>query len=403
MKKILFLQNRNFRLLCFITLVSSIGDSLYSLAITLTVYQASGSVVGVAGMWLIRALVRIPAQFAAGIVSDRFNRKAVSIWIYSINTVLVAAFLFTGNRYLMAAYVIIFILQGTQDIDNVAQSAMLPELVSKEELITANSMFQMLGSVAMFVGPGLGAVLYKVCGAWLLYLIDSMTFAFAAVMMAMVKYQHYNGKEERKNEFHLFRYARDGFMQIIKNRYLVMLLMVMMGYSVLGRFYEIDKIYLVNDVMGRGEEDIVSFSYAMSIGSLLAPLLVQRLREKAANWKGFATASICGILCLILWVNSGSMGLAFGAVLLFSIFNCFVGISFQTVYQAEVENQYLGRVMAFYKIFTVLSSVIGILLAPVLLETLGIGLSFLSVGVIVICLILGISIKERGKMPKQQM
>lgn len=110
MKKILFLQNRNFRLLCFITLISSIGDSLYSLAITLTVYQASGSVAGVAGMWLIRALVRIPAQFAAGIVSDRLNRKAVSIWIYSINTVLVAAFLFTGNRYLMAAYVIIFIL-----------------------------------------------------------------------------------------------------------------------------------------------------------------------------------------------------------------------------------------------------------------------------------------------------
>lgn len=59
--------------------------------------------------------------------------------------------------------------------------------------------------------------------------------------------------------------------------------------------------------------------------------------------------------------------------------------------------------MAFYKIFTVLSSVIGILLAPVLLENLGIGLSFLGVGVIVVCLILGISIKERGKMPKQQM
>lgn len=62
MKKMLFLQKRDLRLLCFITLVSSIGDSLYSLAITLAVYQASGSVAGVAGMWLIRALVRIPAQ-----------------------------------------------------------------------------------------------------------------------------------------------------------------------------------------------------------------------------------------------------------------------------------------------------------------------------------------------------
>lgn len=44
------LKNRTFRLLVWATVVSSFGDSLYALAITLSVYQLSGSLAGVAGM-----------------------------------------------------------------------------------------------------------------------------------------------------------------------------------------------------------------------------------------------------------------------------------------------------------------------------------------------------------------
>ncbi|MDO4296398.1 MAG: hypothetical protein Q4D90_09620 [bacterium] len=80
MSVLLLKNNRNFRLLCVTTLISSIGDSLYSLACTLTVYALSGSIAGVAGMWMIRAIIRIPGQFLAGVVSDRFNRKYISFF-----------------------------------------------------------------------------------------------------------------------------------------------------------------------------------------------------------------------------------------------------------------------------------------------------------------------------------
>ena len=120
------------------------------------VYQRTHGVFDIAR---VRALIRIPAQFAAGIIADRFNRKYISLAVYLLNAVLAASFLVTGDRNLLAAYVIIFLLQGTQDVDNVAQTAMLPELVRKEDLVEANSTFQMLGSIAMLVGPGLGAAL----------------------------------------------------------------------------------------------------------------------------------------------------------------------------------------------------------------------------------------------------
>ncbi len=251
------------------------------------VYQRTHGVFDIAR---VRALIRIPAQFAAGIIADRFNRKYISLAVYLLNAVLAASFLVTGDRNLLAAYVIIFLLQGTQDVDNVAQTAMLPELVRKEDLVEANSTFQMLGSIAMLVGPGLGAALYKSCGSGVLYLLDALSFASAAGMIVFIKYPRSSVKERKAEPFMLFRYAKEGFGQIVKSRHLIMLLLVMMGLSILGRFYEIDKIYLVSDIMGRGEEDIVYFSYAMSAGSLLAPLAAARFREKMANWRGFAWA-----------------------------------------------------------------------------------------------------------------
>lgn len=146
-------QKRQFRILCCTTAISSLGDSLYSLACTLTVYAMTGSLFGVAGMWLIRALIRIPSQFISGIVTDRCNRKKISIAVYFLSAVLVSLFILINESNLVLAFVLIFILQGTSDMDNMAQMAILPELLAKEELQSANGIFHIIGTIVMLVGP----------------------------------------------------------------------------------------------------------------------------------------------------------------------------------------------------------------------------------------------------------
>lgn len=156
------LKNKTFRLLVWATVVSSFGDSLYALAITLSVYQLSGSLAGVAGMWLIRALIRIPCQFVSGVIVDRFNRKKVSIYVYLLSAALMLAFVFTNGKYMLFAYVLIFLLQGMSDVDNMAQMGLMSELIDKKDLTDANNLFSVAGTVIMLVGPGVGGVLYSV-------------------------------------------------------------------------------------------------------------------------------------------------------------------------------------------------------------------------------------------------
>lgn len=158
------LKNKTFRLLVWATVVSSFGDSLYALAITLSVYQLSGSLAGVAGMWLIRALIRIPCQFVSGVIVDRFNRKKVSIYVYLLSAALMLAFVFTNGKYMLFAYVLIFLLQGMSDVDNMAQMGLMSELIDKKDLTDANNLFSVAGTVIMLVGPVLG-VSCTVCRA----------------------------------------------------------------------------------------------------------------------------------------------------------------------------------------------------------------------------------------------
>lgn len=377
-------KKKSFRILCCATAISSLGDSLYSLACTLTVYAMSGSILGVAGMWLIRALIRIPSQFVSGVVADKCNRKKVSVIIYLISAFLVCLFLCVNEANLVLAFILIFILQGTSDVDNMAQAAILPELLEKEELQSANSIFHIIGTVIMLTGPGIGGILYKLFGSQILYIIDAITFLLAAGIMLALPYRR-RAEEKKEIKFTLFAFAKEGLTEIKKHSLIKAMTITTIFFGILGRFYEIDKVYLADTVLHIGAEGIVFFSYAMSIGSLLAPVVLKLLdRKELSPVKVYAFLSIFTIICFVLWGVSTSLIICLLANLFLGIFNTGTSIYVNIIFQKNVENQCFGRVMSFYKICMVLSAVLGVLLAPVLVETLGVGGSMVSFGIIAV-------------------
>ena len=60
------LKNKSFRLLVWATIVSSFGDSLYALAITLSVYELSGSLAGVGYAMMVFGLLVEKRGFQRG-------------------------------------------------------------------------------------------------------------------------------------------------------------------------------------------------------------------------------------------------------------------------------------------------------------------------------------------------
>lgn len=365
--------NKNVVLICLGSFISSIGDNLYNIGLTLSLYALSGSVFAVAGMWLIRALIRIPGQFFSGIIADKFNRKKVSVLINLLSGIICFMFVFVNNENMFLAYIIIFLLQATSDVDNAASMAMIPEIVEKEALTSVNSLFSLIGTITLFISPALAGIIYMKYGVLTLYVLNSVSFILGGALFSMIKYSPSNKSNQKKeHKFTLFKFAKEGFEVTITNKLICTIIASMMIFAILGRFYEIYKVVIADRILYIGSVGIVYFSYAMALGSLIAPLLIKFLKHKAcSDSKSLMLVSLLTGLGFMLFGVSSNVLIACFAVLIIGLFQTGMSVYINSIIQREVENQYLGRVFSLYKIATMLSAIIGILLAPSLLDWIG--------------------------------
>jgi MFS family permease len=70
---------------------------------------------------------------------------------------------------------------------NPAISASVPDLVPQDRVAGANSLNQMSMQLALFIGQSLGGVLYRVLGAPILFLVNGLSYLFAAASESLVR------------------------------------------------------------------------------------------------------------------------------------------------------------------------------------------------------------------------
>ena len=72
-------------------------------------------------------------------IVDRFNKKKVSIYVYLISAALMLSIVLTNDTYLLLAFVVIFILPSTSDMDNIAQMGIMAEVIPEDNLMDAEN------------------------------------------------------------------------------------------------------------------------------------------------------------------------------------------------------------------------------------------------------------------------
>ncbi|MDY5911437.1 MAG: hypothetical protein SPJ62_05395 [Inconstantimicrobium porci] len=68
---------KGLRMLFLGGVISSVGDYLYDIALTLLVYDITGTIDSIAVMWISKGALRIFIQYFAGILTDKYNRRNI--------------------------------------------------------------------------------------------------------------------------------------------------------------------------------------------------------------------------------------------------------------------------------------------------------------------------------------
>lgn len=379
-------KNKDFLFLSIGGFVSGIGDYMYNIALTLTLYNITESIGPVALMWLSRAILRIPIQYLSGIIADKFNKKHIIILTNLISIFIAISFIFAKESLIWLAYISAFLLQSLNDIDETAESALLPEIVSSDELAEANSVFSILNSISLFLSPALAGIIYKFYGGTLIFIIDALTFFIASIFFYKIKYTFTKTNVTTKNHG-ILKSGIEGLKIIshyseVKNMFIIVSL-----FGLAGRFYEVYKVAIADELLNIQSEGIIYFDYAFAIGGLIAPFIIKLLSNYPQR-KVFIIISILISLGYIIFGFTPYFIITFITLTISGVLHTCQGIYSRLIIQKNIPKEYIGRVFAFYKIILTFFAIIGLCIAPISYSTIGAGYSFLIISVITIILCL---------------
>ncbi|WP_119291217.1 MFS transporter [Streptomyces sp. YIM 130001] len=168
--------------------ISWLGQAMTALAISLQVYDITGSAFSVGLVGLFSLVPLVVFGLYGGAIADTVDRRklgiASSAGLCLLSFVLACAAL-AGFHRVWLLYSIVALQAVCAALNNPARSSMIPRLLPPEQLPAANALSSVTTTSGTMFGPMLGGLLVGFWGYQAAYLIDAV--AFSASLYAMYR------------------------------------------------------------------------------------------------------------------------------------------------------------------------------------------------------------------------
>jgi len=181
----LLARNREFAKLWAAMLISFVGDWFNTIVLAAIVSRfTEGSGLAIGLFMLARFLPPLLITPIAGALADRYDRKRLLIYADVLRAIVVLGFLLVktpDQLWLLYALTILQFCLGA--VFEPSRSALLPSMVRRDDLVTANVLGSITWSAALALGGALGGFVAGAFGAVTALTIDSVSFVISAVLI----------------------------------------------------------------------------------------------------------------------------------------------------------------------------------------------------------------------------
>ncbi|UCD14982.1 MAG: MFS transporter, partial [Candidatus Omnitrophota bacterium] len=180
------LRKRNFLFLWIGQIVSQFGDRLTQMALIGLVYRLKpGSSIGLAKMLSLAIIPVFLISPIAGVYIDRWDKRRTmflsdffrGLFILSI------PFISSTNDTIIFIYSLVFLSFCVGRFFIPAKMAIIPSLVSKEEVFLGNSLVSITAMIAAMLGFGVGGIIVEKWGVETAFFLDAITFFISALFI----------------------------------------------------------------------------------------------------------------------------------------------------------------------------------------------------------------------------
>lgn len=278
-------QNRHFMFLWMAQVVSQVAQNAINFALLVLVQERTNSTTHMAVAVLSFILPGVIFGILAGVVIDRAEKKRVLVATNLMRAVVVLGYLLFDQNLAMV-YLVNFVFSIISQFFAPAEAAAIPMLLPKQQLIAANSLFNLTFNIAQGIGMILMAPLViKFFGITALFASIAVLYVVAAALVANLPPDQRSApaitaEEGQRLVTNVWREVSDGWRILTADLsstlamvHLTLASIMMPVVAVLGPNFVVNVVKL-------GSEDIAYVFLPAGVGMAVGTLLVNRLASK---------------------------------------------------------------------------------------------------------------------------
>jgi len=385
------LRSPDFRRLFVIRLASQFGDGLFQASLIASVVFSPTEQNTTVGLFKASLIVALPFSIIGpftGVFIDRWSRRRILVTAPWIKAALIALVLFDPDRAAVPFYAGALVVLSANRFYLATAQAVVPRLVPTEDLLMANSMATVGGTVALLAGVfvggkvadavGIGAT---VAGAGILWLAAS---GVAARIKSDLTPHTIAGKQTalRHELRRVVAEFADGVDRLRKTpRALGPICSITLDQMGQGIILTLSLV-VFRDRFGQGVGSFSNLIGAGGLGVLVGIVTVGALEDRFTKERIVAGSFLIGgavVLAVSFFITGWSILVA----------SFFVGITFawrkipvDTMVQEAMPDGYRGRIFAVYDVAYNMARLVAAALAIPMLPGLGVSPSVAVVGIV---------------------
>lgn len=344
---------RSFALLWSGQQLSALGDSIYRVALAWWVLEKTGSATAMSTIFIFASAPMLIFLLIGGVAVDRYSRARVMLLSDVVRGLLIgiiAVLAFTHRLEVWHIYLVSLLFGIAGAFFGPAYRAIVPEILPRELLPSANGLMSMSLQLADIAGPALGAFVVSKSGSPTAFTIDSLSFVISILCLAPLVRLALNQQapKERKSVLHDFR---EGVEVVRKSSWLwITIVIASLGNITLSAPLAIALPFLVKNHLHGGVGSLGLIYSTISAGSIVGTILGTVWLERTSSLRAR------GLFAYGLWIAGGILIVVFGlpvtvyavAAAAFLVGAAFIvpTLIFMTTLQELIPGKVLGRVMS---------------------------------------------------------
>jgi MFS family permease len=334
---------------------------------------------------LVTAIQFLPAMLLSlygGLLADRFSKRKLLILTNTgagITSVVLGLLVVGGMVQLWHVFVLALALGVFTAIDSPIRVSFTSELVGKDDLANAVSLNSANFNVGRLVGPALSGYLIFFYDTGPSFLINTVTYVFMVVTLLVIRDKdlHITVKPAKDNKL------AEAFTYVKSRPDLMLVMMTVFFTTTFGLNFQIFIALMATKEFSMGPDQFGALGSILAIGSLSGALIAARMEKHRTTQNILRGAGVFGILLMLSAYLPSPLLFAImlpimGATALLTL------ISANTYVQSNTSNALRGRVMGIYLMIFMGGTPIGSPLIGFVAAAVGIRLTIVLCGLVLL-------------------